>query len=62
MPEKYRQSYAERNALLGDLDRIYRYGEERELMQLLRKHGIKDEDSRFVETVKTFRDLRAGKT
>jgi hypothetical protein len=62
MPEKYRQSHAERNALLRDLDRIYRYGEERELMQLLRKHGINDEDSRFVETVKIFRDLRAGKT
>ena len=62
MPDKYRQTHAERNTLLRDLERIYRYGEEVELMQLLRKHGINDEDSRFVQTVKIFRELRAGKT
>ena len=30
-------------------------------MQVLRKHGIKDEDSRFAEILKLFRDLRGGK-
>jgi hypothetical protein len=31
-------------------------------MQVLRKRGIKDEDPRFGEIVKFFRDLRSGKT
>ena len=62
MPDKYKRTWAERNALLRDLRRIYKYGDERELMQVLRKHGIMDEDARFAEIVKTFRDLRAGKT
>ncbi len=62
MPDKYKHTYAERNALLRDLRRIYKYGEERELMRVLRKYGINDEDSRFVEIVKIFRDLGAGKT
>jgi hypothetical protein len=30
-------------------------------MQVLRKHGIKDEDPRFAEIVKMFRALRSGK-
>jgi hypothetical protein len=37
-------------------------GNEREFMQVLRKRGIKDEDPRFAEIVKLFRDLRGGKT
>jgi len=62
MPDKYKHSYAERNELLRDLRRIYKkYGDELELMRVLRKYGIMDEDSRFVEIVKFFRDLRAGK-
>jgi len=32
------------------------HGDEREFMQVLRKHGIKDEDSRFAEILKLFRD------
>jgi len=39
-----------------------KYGDEREFMQVLRKRGIKDEDPRFAEIVKLFRDLRSGKT
>ena len=62
MPDKYKKTWAERNALLRDLERIYGYGDERELMNVLRKHGIKDEDPRFVEILKMFRDLRSGKT
>jgi hypothetical protein len=31
-------------------------------MQVLWKRGIKDEDPRFTEIVKFFRDLRSGKT
>ena len=62
MPEKYKHTYAERNALLRDLRRIYKFGDELELMRVLRKYGIHDDDSRFAEIVKFFRDLRAGKT
>jgi hypothetical protein len=62
MPDKYKLTRAERNALLRELRNIYKYGDEREFMQVLRKHGIKDEDPRFAEIVKLFRDLRSGKT
>jgi hypothetical protein len=62
MADKYKHTWAERNALLRDLRRIYKYGDELELMQVLRKHGIMDEDVRFAEILKTFRDLRGGKT
>ncbi len=62
MPEKYKLTRAERNALLRELQNIYKYGDEREFMQVLRKRGIKDEDRRFAEIVKLFRDLRSGKT
>ena len=62
MPEKYKHTYAERNALLRDLKKIFKNNDELELMKILRKHGIKDEDSRFSEIVRSFRDLRSGKT
>lgn len=62
MPEKYKHTRAEINALLRDLDQIFKYGDEREFMQVLRKNGIKDEDPRFAEIVKLFRALRSGKT
>jgi hypothetical protein len=62
MPEKYKHTYAERNALLRDLKKIFKNNDELELMRILRKHGIKDEDSRFSEIVRSFRDLRSGKT
>ncbi len=62
MPEKYKRSWAERNALLRDLRRIIKYGDEREFMQVLRGYGIKDEDPRFAEILKLFRDLQSGKT
>jgi len=62
MPDKYKHTWAERNALLRDLRRILKYGDEREFMRVLRNHGIKDEDPRFAEIVKFFRDLRSGKT
>lgn len=62
MAEKYKLTRAERNALLRDLERILKRGDEREFMQVLRMRGIKDEDPRFAESVKLFRDLRSGKT
>jgi hypothetical protein len=62
MAEKYKLTRAEKNALLRDLRNILRYGDEREFMQILRKRGIKDEDPRFGEIVKLFRELRSGKT
>ena len=61
MPEKYKHSYTERNALLRDLKKIFKNNDELELMKILRKHGIKDEDPRFSEIVRSFRDLRSGK-
>jgi hypothetical protein len=62
MPDKYKHTRAEINALLRDLRQILKYGDEREFMQVLRKHGIKDEDPRFGEIVRLFRALRSGKT
>ena len=62
MPEKHKLTAAERNDLLRDLRQIFKAGNEREFMQILRNHGIKDEDPRFGEIVKLFRDLRSGKT
>jgi hypothetical protein len=56
---KIKPKYAEQNALLRE---ILKHSDEREFMQVLRKHGIKDEDSRFAEILKLFRDLRSGKT
>lgn len=61
MPDKYKYTRAETNALERDLTRILSNNDERELMQILRKHGIKDENPRFSEIVKLFRDLRSGK-
>ena len=62
MTNKFKHTYAEQNALLRDLRKILKYGDEREFMRVLRKHGIKDEDSRFAEIVKLLRDLQSGKT
>ena len=59
---KFKYTYTEYNALLRDLRQIYKRGDEREFMQILRKRGIKDEDPRFAEIVKMFRELRSGKT
>ena len=50
------------NSLLRDLRNILKYGDEREFMHVLRKRGIKDEDPRFAEILKLFRELRTGKT
>lgn len=61
MPDKYKRTRAETNALERDLKRILSNNDERELMQILRKHGIKDENPGFSEIVKLFRDLRSGK-
>ena len=57
-----RGRYEEEVKGLRDLRKILKYGDEREFMQILRKHGIKNEDPRFGEIVKLFRDLRTGKT
>ena len=61
MPDKHKYTRAEANALERDLRRILSNNDERELMQILRKYGIKDEDPRFSEIVKLFLDLRSGK-
>ena len=61
MPEKYRFTPEEKAALLRELKKILRNNDEREFMKILRKFGIRDEDPRFSEVVKFFRDLRGGK-
>ena len=60
-PEKYKIPWAERRALRRYIRWIYDCNNEGEFMQILRNHGIKDEDPRFAEIVKLFRDLRSGK-
>lgn len=62
MPDKFKHTRTEANALLRDIELIFKTGDEREFMQILRKHGIKDEDARFAEILKLFRALRSGKT
>lgn len=52
VPEKYKIAPAERKALLRSLRNIFRQGDERESMQVLRKRRIKDEDPRFAEIVR----------
>ncbi len=61
MVEKFKRTYAEHNVLLRDLRKVFELGDEREFMRVLRKHGIKDEDPRFAELLKLFRELRSGK-
>jgi hypothetical protein len=61
MTEKYKHSKWETDALRRDLRWIFEREDERELMKILRKHGIKDEDPRFSEIVTLFRALRSGK-
>jgi ribosomal protein L12E/L44/L45/RPP1/RPP2 len=56
MPEKYRHTNSERNAMLRELRRIIARRDERELMSFLREHGIKDENPRFSQIVKAFRE------
>ena len=62
MPDQYKITRAEANTLLRDLRKLLEIGDEREFMRVLRKRGIKDEDPRFGEIVKLFRDLRSGRT
>jgi hypothetical protein len=61
MPDKYKFTRIEANALRRELEKILKYGDERDFMQVLRRHGIRDEDPRFAEILKLFRDLRHGK-
>lgn len=62
MPDKYKHTRAEITVLERDPRKILRGNDERELMQISRKHGIKDEDPRCSEIVKLFRDVQSGKT
>jgi hypothetical protein len=62
MTDKYKFTWKEWNALLRDIRQLLKSGDEREFMQILRDRGIKDEDPRFSEIVKLFRDQRSGKT
>ncbi|MGH9865066.1 MAG: hypothetical protein ACRD4H_06595 [Candidatus Acidiferrales bacterium] len=42
--------------MLRQLRRIMELKDEREFMSFLREHGIKDENPRFSQLVKAFRD------
>lgn len=61
MPDKYKFTWADKNAFLRELKQLLISGDEREFMRVLRSRGIKDEDPRFVELLKLFRNLRSGK-
>ena len=61
MADKFRFTLEEKTALLRELRKVYRRDDEREFMKILRKFGIHDEDPRFAEMMKFFRDLRGGK-
>ena len=61
MPDKYKLTREEMNALLRDLRKIYDRKDEREFMSVWRRYGIKDEDPRFGEIVRFFRELLSGK-
>lgn len=56
MPDKYKHTPSERNAMLRQLKRIMDLKDDREFMKFLREHGIKDENPRFSQIVKAFRD------
>lgn len=61
MVDKYKRTYVEHNALLRDLEKVFKLGDEREFMRVLRKHGLMDENPRFAELLKMFHELRGGK-
>jgi hypothetical protein len=58
--EKYRHTRQERAALKRELELVLKANDEQELMRILRKQGVKDENPRFSAVVKLFRDLRSG--
>jgi hypothetical protein len=60
--DKYRHTRAERRALLRELRWVWDSKNELELMQILRRNGVMDENPRFAEVLKLFRELRSGKT
>lgn len=62
MPDKYKLTWPERNALLRSLKRIYDGNDKREFMRVLRRNGIKDENPMFGQLVRFFDDLRSDKT
>lgn len=58
MIEKYRRTPKELRQIENDIETIFKYRTERELMQFLRTHGVKDEDPRFSAIVQLYRDLK----
>ena len=58
MTEKYRRTPKELRQIENDMEMIFKYRTERELMQFLRKHGVMDEDPRFSAIVQFYRDLK----
>jgi hypothetical protein len=60
-PEKYRHTPAERRAILRELRWVWESKDEQELMQILRRNGVQDENPRFAAVVKLFREMRSGK-
>jgi hypothetical protein len=59
---KYRHTRKERAEMQEWIRRAFECDNLDEFMRILRKNGVKDEDPRFSELVKYFRDLRSGKT
>jgi len=59
-PERKR-TRAEIRSIEREIARIWRDGDEKDLMRFLRGIGLKDESPDFVRAVSVFRSLRAGK-
>lgn len=59
-PERKR-TRAELRLIERDIARIWRDGDEKDLMQFLRGIGLKDESPKIARAVNVFRSLRAGK-
>ena len=56
MPDKYKHTPSERNAMARQLRRIIDLKDERELMQFMREHGLKDENPVFSQILRAFRE------
>ncbi len=56
MADKYKCNPADRGRILKRLKQVLKTKDEREFMSILRELGIKDEDPRFSQSVRLFRE------
>jgi len=61
MRERKRHTRREIQSYKPDVRKLLKFGTELDLMQYLREIEIFDEDPRFAQAVKAYRDLKSGK-